>query len=995
MSKLGFLKGKGSKFQNQVSGSSRTSNPETASPLLDNTAKDVEQTQVLLEVIMKSLRKQGKHCRSYADSGEELKNAFEAYGSRTHGGGLPQLLELSVKWEHMFSMLMSELHYQNQMMQDQIQTWLNTGYQQPKGERKKWLESRRVLDTATTKFLKVDGNRDPHKMKELQAERETAKQAYLKQGEKSYNTLLDTIEQTRFANVDQLSTYFKSYASFFTTGHEWFQKHLPTIEESTQEVKEEKEQFPKHRLERPRLLWAPDVFAEEGQAQAFKGKRVYATKLVDVHERDKPPGDILPFLHQCFVYIQEKGLKVTGIFRVSPPKPALDAIRAKIDRGEDPHIMEIEEVHMVTGILKLFLRELPDPLLTFALYDEWMSANSEDSPVPSLKKLVDRLPAPNRVLLHRLVHICTLLLANKEHNMMTESNLAIVLCPSILYADDPDPLTMVANIQKANQVMEKLIMNFDTLFPGPLPYPPNESPSTSESKPPSLSTSSKAASTGSMPNKVNTLAKLAAEKAASHKPKRRSGHGHGHGPPKAMPPVPPPRRQTSDGESLSSSGTDKVEDSASQFANAPAIVPTLAPVPLSELYENLETSPEVVEHYHKLYELFSGAFKFTTAAYNINKFTQEELNTLNMAFQTVGKAIKNMLSFIKDFTKLFPIEVSKRILMAANAVRPHIKGLIGFIKAFNSGSKEIGGLLDTTRLFLSGTHQLFLSCYLASQMDPFSHTGLKCREHSAKLLSIFDESPTRLQISLVVNNLQNFTLMFTSVLRARLSRMPEDATHTELSSLVEDAEAFIGEVFDEARVILVENQLSLTPTLSKKLTQLSLVIEKVLSLRPTVAFVPNSTLSILEVFTLAREQIDSITEIHHEDDDENMLSLVLHLSNLSNAIKALSSAYEKRFNHHSEFFGAVNMVITQTTYIQETVERIIGVVKDESLRKMLEAFVESLIHCRVQFEISAAAASMNVVIEGHTEVDLSTPILDLSYIAFPFMYNFRDACTMG
>lgn len=107
---------------------------------------------------------------------------------------------------------------------------------------------------------------------------------------------------------------------------------------------------------------------------------------------------------------------------------------------------------------------------------------------------------------------------------------------------------------------------------------------------------------------------------------------------------------------------------------------------------------------------------------------------------------------------MFPLEVSKRILNAANDVRPHIKGLIAFIKgmnrcffsshpyspsfpppfflitlslcscsallsppltlfpAFNSGQKSAGTLLETTRQFLVGTYLLFNNCHIASQV---------------------------------------------------------------------------------------------------------------------------------------------------------------------------------------------------------------------------------------------------------------------------------------
>ena len=61
-----------------------------------------------------------------------------------------------------------------------------------------------------------------------------------------------------------------------------------------------------------------------------------------------------------------------GIFRLSGSKPEIDAIRKEIDSGEKVDLSYTDE-HALAGILKSFLRELPDPLCTEKLYPEWVS----------------------------------------------------------------------------------------------------------------------------------------------------------------------------------------------------------------------------------------------------------------------------------------------------------------------------------------------------------------------------------------------------------------------------------------------------------------------------------------------------------------------------------------------------------------------------------------------------------------------------------------------
>jgi len=78
----------------------------------------------------------------------------------------------------------------------------------------------------------------------------------------------------------------------------------------------------------------------------------------------------------CCKWVTENLLDVQGVFRISAVKDDIDALKVKLDRGSKCDFADIDNPHLVSGILKTFLRELPDPLLTFAKYDDFIKTSS-------------------------------------------------------------------------------------------------------------------------------------------------------------------------------------------------------------------------------------------------------------------------------------------------------------------------------------------------------------------------------------------------------------------------------------------------------------------------------------------------------------------------------------------------------------------------------------------------------------------------------------------
>ncbi|XP_037618267.1 rho GTPase-activating protein 1-like [Sebastes umbrosus] len=137
-------------------------------------------------------------------------------------------------------------------------------------------------------------------------------------------------------------------------------------------------------------------------------------------------------------FLSEQGLEIEGIFRRSANVTLVKEVQLRYNSGETVNFREIEDVHLAAVILKTFLRELPEPLLTFQLYNDIVNFTSvsSDSQGEIMKALVESLPEENYASLRYLVTFLAQVSANSEVNKMTNSNLAVVFGPNLLWGRD-------------------------------------------------------------------------------------------------------------------------------------------------------------------------------------------------------------------------------------------------------------------------------------------------------------------------------------------------------------------------------------------------------------------------------------------------------------------------------------------------------------------------------------------------------------------------------
>ncbi|OWK13898.1 ARHGAP27, partial [Cervus elaphus hippelaphus] len=197
--------------------------------------------------------------------------------------------------------------------------------------------------------------------------------------------------------------------------------------------------------------------------------QVFGCPLAELCEREK---SLVPrFVQQSIRAVEARGLDIDGLYRISGNLATIQKLRYKVDHDErlDLEDGRWEDVHVITGALKLFFRELPEPLFPFSHFRQFLAAIKLQDPAKRfrcVRDLVRSLPAPNHDTLRALFqHLCRVI-EHGERNRMSVQNVAIVFGPTLLRPETEEasmPMTMVFQ----NQVVELILQQCSDIFPPP------------------------------------------------------------------------------------------------------------------------------------------------------------------------------------------------------------------------------------------------------------------------------------------------------------------------------------------------------------------------------------------------------------------------------------------------------------------------------------------------------------------------------------------------
>ncbi|KAK2499287.1 hypothetical protein MC885_018189 [Smutsia gigantea] len=175
-------------------------------------------------------------------------------------------------------------------------------------------------------------------------------------------------------------------------------------------------------------------------------------------------------LEKLLEHVEMHGLYTEGLYRKSGAANRTRELRQALQT--DPTAVKLENfpIHAITGVLKQWLRELPEPLMTFAQYGDFLRAvelPEKQEQLAAIYTVLEHLPEANHNSLERLIfHLVKQVSTThslgvallEDVNRMSPSALAIIFAPCLLRCpDNLDPLTSMKDVLKITTCVEMLI----------------------------------------------------------------------------------------------------------------------------------------------------------------------------------------------------------------------------------------------------------------------------------------------------------------------------------------------------------------------------------------------------------------------------------------------------------------------------------------------------------------------------------------------------------
>jgi len=177
------------------------------------------------------------------------------------------------------------------------------------------------------------------------------------------------------------------------------------------------------------------------------------------------------FMQSCLAALESRGLEDQGMYRVvGVASKVTKLMTVGLDRKRCDQLQledNIEwETKTVTSAIKTFLRNLPEPLMTFSLYSQFIEAGKCENYTVRLGKvhrLIQQLPGPNARMLEMLLSHLSNVVVKCDKNLMTVANLGVCFGPTLLRPEE-ETVAAIMDIKFANVVVEILIQNWQSLL---------------------------------------------------------------------------------------------------------------------------------------------------------------------------------------------------------------------------------------------------------------------------------------------------------------------------------------------------------------------------------------------------------------------------------------------------------------------------------------------------------------------------------------------------
>ncbi|XP_008110551.1 rho GTPase-activating protein 12 isoform X5 [Anolis carolinensis] len=193
--------------------------------------------------------------------------------------------------------------------------------------------------------------------------------------------------------------------------------------------------------------------------------QVFGCNLSSLCQRENTT--VPKFVKLCIDHVEEHGLDVDGLYRVSGNLAVIQKLRFAVNHDEklDLNDSKWEDIHVITGALKMFFRELPEPLFTFSHFNDFVNAIKQEprQRVHAVKELIKQLPKPNQDTMQVLFRHLKKIVENGERNRMTYQSIAIVFGPTLL-KPEKETCNIAVHTVYQNQIVELILLELNSIF---------------------------------------------------------------------------------------------------------------------------------------------------------------------------------------------------------------------------------------------------------------------------------------------------------------------------------------------------------------------------------------------------------------------------------------------------------------------------------------------------------------------------------------------------
>ncbi|XP_044148806.1 rho GTPase-activating protein 12 isoform X5 [Bufo gargarizans] len=192
---------------------------------------------------------------------------------------------------------------------------------------------------------------------------------------------------------------------------------------------------------------------------------VFGSSLASLCQRENTT--VPKFVKMCIDHIEEHGLDIDGLYRVSGNLAVIQKLRFAVTHDEklDLNDSKWEDIHVITGALKMFFRELPEPLFTFNHFNDFVNAIKQEPKlrVQAVRDLIKQLPKPNQDTMQALFKHLKHVVETGEKNRMTFQSLAIVFGPTLLKPEHETGNIAIHTVYQ-NQIVELILLEYNSIF---------------------------------------------------------------------------------------------------------------------------------------------------------------------------------------------------------------------------------------------------------------------------------------------------------------------------------------------------------------------------------------------------------------------------------------------------------------------------------------------------------------------------------------------------